>query len=136
MAKKTKKARVTKRGTRSAKGRKVSKARQMRASNSCCPIIQTVCSPTYMNKKETIMGDDTVINRVVKVKGPNKCRVKMGGEVYEDLTTEQMDAKVKELSTALNAKRCQAVVVDYHKAKAEKATSKLLKHMYSAPSAR
>lgn len=130
MAKKTKKARVTKRGTRSAKGRKVSKARQMRASNSCCPVIQTVCSPTYVVKKvEKYAGDETFVEKE-KVKGPNKCRVKMGGKTYKNLTTEQMDAKVKELSTALNAKRCQAVVVDYHKAKAEKATSKLLKHMY------
>lgn len=130
MAKHQKAKTKTKRATRTAKGRKVSKARMAKASNSCCPIIRTVCNPTYSMKTETIAGDDTVIKRKVKVQGPNKCKVTMGSKTWKNLTTDAKDAKVKELSTQLTAKRCQAVVEDYHQKKAEKATMKFLKFMY------
>lgn len=131
MAKPKRTTSTTKKGTRAAKGKHVSKTRQAKATNGCCPVIRTVCSPTYITKKvEKYVGDETFVEKE-KVQGPNKCKVTMGNKTFKNLTTEQMDTKVKELSTALTAKRCLAIVEDFHKKKAEKATSNLLKRMYA-----
>ncbi len=109
MSKKNKARRSSKKVT--VKHGKASKSKLKAARNGCCPIIRTHCADTYKYKTETVMGDDTAYDKKVKVLTGKKCSVSLGSRSHgKNLSVENKNKKVEELTKALAAKRCLAVV--------------------------